>query len=118
MVELRAELTPMRMKLATREPVEMLVEVVNNTNKAVMLSLDVVLDNEIAFDKGGRSSFQTKKFDSMQPGERFRQYYDIFPKANVSFGIHDIQVIVAEHYNNSWEYVTNKKVKNLSLRVE
>lgn len=118
MVEVKAELTPIRMKLATREPVEMLVEVINNTNKAVMLSIDVVLDDQISFDKGGRSSFQTKKFDAMQPGERFRQYYDVFPKANVDYGVHDIQIIVAEHYNNSWEYVTSKKVKALSLRVE
>ena len=45
-------------------------------------------------------------------------YFDIFPKACVEKGIHDIKIHVAEHYNNSWEYVTSKKVKTLSLRIE
>lgn len=118
MTDLRAELSPMRMVLAERTPVEMMVELMNNTNKTLMISLDIILDNEISFDKGGRSSFQTKKFDALKTGERFMQYYDIFPKANVSRGVHNIEIIVTEHFNNSWEYVQSKKVKVLSLRVE
>lgn len=118
MAEIRAELTPIRMVLSERKPVELLVELINNTNKTTMISLDIVLDDYIAFDKGGRSNFQTKKFESMVPGERFREYFDIFPKACVEKGIHDIKIYVAEHYNNSWEYVTSKKVKVLSLRIE
>lgn len=118
MADLKAEITPMRMVLTERKPVELMVELVNNSNKTLMISMDIMLDEEIAFDKGGRNTFISKKFDAMQPGERFMQYFDIFAKANVNRGVHPIQITVLEHFNNSWEYVQSKKVKQLTLRVE
>ena len=51
MVEIRAGLSPIRMVLSERKPVELSVELLNNTNKTA-ISLDIVLNDYIAFDKG------------------------------------------------------------------
>ena len=67
MVEIRAGLSPIRMVLSERKPVELSVELLNNTNKTAMVSLDIVLNDYIAFDKGGRSNFQTKNLNQWLP---------------------------------------------------
>jgi hypothetical protein len=118
MIDLKAELNPMRMILARREPVELMIELNNNSNKSQMISLEIFAGDELSFDKGGRSSFQSKKIIEFKAGERLRDYYNIYPRPNTNSSIQTIQVVLNEHFNNSFQYVQSKKVKELALRVE
>ena len=117
MVDIKTELTPLRMVLAARSPVELMIEIINNSNKEQMVSYDIILGNQLAFDKAGRSNAQTKRFDSLQPGERIRDYFDIYPKANVQAGDQTIFITAIEHFNRDYKYVMSKKTKELVLRV-
>ena len=118
MVDVKTELTPMRMSISSREPVELMVEIENNSNKIQQISYEIMLGNEIGFDKAGRSSTQTKRFDSMKPGERIRDYFEIFPKVNISSRSQPITIMVIEHFEGNYNYVAAKKVKELTLRID
>lgn len=118
MVDVKTELVPFRMILAKKQPVEMTVEVENNSNKAQRLTLELALDDHLSFDKGGRGSTIVKRFDAMQPGEHFREYFNIYPRPNVEEGDHTITISIFEHYNNDYSYIQGRKVKELTLRVE
>ncbi|MEK6958615.1 MAG: hypothetical protein AABW59_01075 [archaeon] len=117
MVDIKTELTPLRMILAKREPVELMVEIVNNTSKIQMISYDIVLGPQLAFDKGGRSNAQTKRFDEMQPGEKTRDYFDVYSRPNVENGEQPILITVMEHFNSDYKYIQSKKSKELVLRI-
>ncbi|MCX6803093.1 MAG: hypothetical protein NTY48_00820 [Candidatus Diapherotrites archaeon] len=118
MIDVKAELSPFRMVLARREPVELMVELINNSNKIQMVSLELGGGSMLAFDKGGRMRVLSKKIDSFKPGERIRDYYNVYPAANVEKGIETITILVTEHYNNSYQYVQSKKVKELTMRID
>lgn len=118
MIDLKTTLSPMRMILAHKEPIELEIEMINNSNKTQMVSLDIYLGERIGFDKGGRNTFLSKKILEFKPGERTRNYYNIYPRVNVERGIETIRIELNEHFNNSFQYIQSKKVKELSLRIE
>lgn len=118
MIDLKAELIPMRMVLAHKEPVELEIELINNSNKSQMVSIDIYSGDRIGFDKGGRNTFVSKKIIEFKSGERIRDYYHLYPRANVERGMETIRIELNEHFNNSFQYIQSKKVKELSLRVD
>lgn len=118
MIDLKAELTPFRMVLTRREPLQLMIELENNSNKMQMVSLEISGGNMLAFDKGGRMRIITKKIDSFKPGESIRDYYNVYPAANADRGIETLTIFVAEHYNGSYQYIQSKKVKEISVRID
>jgi hypothetical protein len=118
MIDLRAELSPLRMVLSRREPIELMIELNNNSNKAQMVSLDIFAGDMLAFDKGGRMNYQSKKINEFKAGERIRDYYHIYPRPNANRSIETIRIELNEHFNNSFQYVQSKKVKELTLRID
>jgi hypothetical protein len=118
MIDLRAELSPLRMVVSRKEPVELMIELNNNSNQSQMVSLEIFSGDMIAFDKGGRMNYQSKKITEFKAGERIRDYYNLYPRPNIEKGIQTITIIVCEHFNNSFQYIQSKKVKELAMRIE
>jgi len=118
MIDLKAELSPMRMVLARREPVELMIELNNNTSKSQMISLEIYSGDVLAFDKGGRVGIESKKIIDFKAGERLRDYYHIYPRPNANTSSQTITIVLNEHFNNSFQYVQSKKVKELTLRID
>lgn len=118
MIDFRAELSPIRMVLARREPVELMLELNNNTNKSQMVSIEIHAGDMLAFDKGGRKNVESKKIIEFKAGERMRDYYHIYPRPNATSSVETIRIEVNEHFNGSFQYVQSKKVKELTLRVD
>ena len=106
------------MVLARREPVELMVELNNNTNQSQMISLEIYTGDMLAFDKGGRTGIQTKKIMDFKAGERLRDYYHIYPRPNADKSSQTVTIVLNEHFNNSFQYVQSKKVKELTLRID
>ena len=117
MVKVDTQLTPFRLDLNTRKPVELMVEVKNDSDRTQIISYDVVLANTLGFDKQGLKNSVTRKFDAMQPGEKSREYFEIWPKATARAGEHPVLITVTEHYN-SFKYILGKKKKRLTLTVK
>ena len=117
MVEVKTELSPLRLILKNKEPVELMVQIRNDTDKPRLISFDIVLGNQLAFEKQGRTNAQTKHLGELAPGKRIIQYFSIYPKTTIERGEQTIILSAIEHYN-SYQYILAKKNKELSLRVE
>ncbi len=117
MIELRTELSPLRLVLKNREPVELMVQIRNNSDKARLTSFDIVLGNHLAFDKQGRVNAQTKHLGELNPGEKIIHYFKIYPRMSIEKGEQIILLSAIEHYN-SYQYILAKKTRQITLRVE
>ncbi len=116
MVRVDTQLTPYRLDLNSRRPVELMVEVVNDSDRTQIISYDIVLANTLGFDKQGLKNSIVRKFDGMQPNEKSREYFEVWPKATARRGNHPILITITEHYN-SYKYILGKKRKRLELKV-
>jgi len=117
MVDIRTELSPLRMVLKNKEPVELMVQITNDSDKPRLISFDIILGNHLAFEKQGRTNAKTTHLGEMSPGKRVMQYFSIYPKLSVESGEQPIFISAIEHYN-SYQYILGKKTKELSLRIE
>jgi len=117
MVEIRTELNPLRLILKNKKPVELMVQITNDTNKPRLTSFDIVLGNHLAFEKQGRTNAKSKQLGELSPGERIITYFTIYPKMSVETGEQTILLSAIEHYT-SYQYVLGKKTKKIALIVE
>ena len=117
MVEIRTELSPLRMILKNKEPVELMVQIRNDSDKTRLISFDLVLGNNLTFEKQGRTNAKTKHLGEMAPGEKVVEYFSIYPNPHIEKGEHIILLSAIEHYN-SYQYILAKKTRQISLKVE
>jgi hypothetical protein len=117
MVEIRTELSPLRMVLKNKQPVELMVQIRNDSDKPRLTSFDIVLGNHFGFEKQGRTNAKSKHLGELAPGERIIAYFTIYPKMSVESGEHTILLSAIEHYT-SYQYILGKKTKQICLRVE
>lgn len=119
MVEIKAELTPMRLKFGKDKSIELMIQITNDGEKARFTSLDIILSNHLAFDKTGRQNSIVKRFGELKVGEKKLLYLDIYPKMSLNKGdIEPIFITAMEHYQEDYDYVLSKKTKQLDLRIE
>lgn len=116
MVRIETQMTPFRLSRNSRKPIELMVEVTNDDKKSHKISYEIVLANTLAFDKQGLVNAKSKKFDSMKPNEKSREYYEVWAKATAGVGDHPILVSITEHYKD-FKYILSRKNKNLSLKI-
>ncbi len=118
MVDIRAELTPLRLKFGSDKSVELMIQITNDSEKKRMISCDIILGNHLAFDKSGRQNAIVKRFGDVLPNEKKLIYLDIYPRMSVDRGIEPVVISAMEHFNNDYDYILSKKTKELSLRIE
>ncbi len=118
MVELRTELNPLRLVLGKSKKVELMIQITNDSDKARLMSCDILLSNQMAFEKQGRTNAQSLMLGNVSPGERIIRYLQIFPRMSIEEGEQPVFVTVMEHYEDKYDYILSKKTKKISLRVE
>jgi hypothetical protein len=118
MVKMNVEMTPFRMTLSKTKSVELMVQVENDSPKERLISLDILLDNQLSFEKQGRTNALSRRLGIMLPNEKFIEYFKIHPKINIVNGEHKLFVTVMEHFENNYEYILSKKTKQIDLVVE
>ena len=118
MVDIKTELSPFRLRIGDKRGIEFTVEITNDADKPRTISCDLILGNQIAFDKQGRQNAITRRFGEMQPGERIREYLYIFPRMNIQPGEQPIVITAIEHFEKKYDYILGKKTKRMALRIE
>jgi len=118
MVELKTEMTPLRLVLGKSKSVELMVQIKNDSEKKRFVSCDIVLNNELSFEKQGMSNARNIRLGEMLPGEKNLKYFQIYPRVNIEKGEQPIFVSVIEHFENNYDYILSKKTKQLTLVVE
>jgi hypothetical protein len=118
MVDIKAEINPMRLKFGNDKKVELMIQVINNGEKTRLTSCDIILSNHLAFDKTGRQNAIVRRLGELKANEKKLFYLDIYPKMSVSKGAEPIYISATEHFEKDYDYVLNKKTKQLDLRIE
>lgn len=116
MLSLKTEFHPYRLRLSSKGPVELYVEVTNNHEKAKMVSLELVCEDQISFEKGGFRNRIIKRWKSFEPGKTFRFYFDVYPKTSTRIGEREIQIRLLEH-DVTWDSVAREYIKDMPLSV-
>ncbi len=118
MVELKTELNPVRLVFGRDKSVELMVQVKNDSEKARMVSFDIVLSNHLSFEKNGMSNTRNILLGEMKPDEKVIRYFSIYPKMSLQKSPQPIYVTVMEHFEKKYDYILSKKSKELVLRIE
>jgi len=118
MVDVKTELNPFRLKFGSDKNVELMVEVINDSDKARTISCEIRVSDRLAFDKQGRQRSISRQLGEMPPGERVREYLKVFPRIGIGKGSEPIVVKVMEHYENKYDYLLSTKTKKIFLRIE
>jgi hypothetical protein len=100
-----------------RTPVELTIDLKNNSNESKLVSFQLALARKLSLDKGGLKNMELKQLGQLKPFENKRFYFEIFPKMGIVPADYPIKLQVLEHYE-SYKYVAKKITKNISLKVE
>jgi hypothetical protein len=118
MVEFRTELNPMRLVFGKDKKVELMLKVTNDSDKARLISADIIMSEQLSFEKNGRGSSKILRFGEMKPRESKINYFSIYPKISIQKKEQPIKISVIEHYEKKYDYILSKKSKIIYLRVE
>ena len=116
-VTVNSYFNPFRMKLSSREPVQLSIELKNDGNEDKIVSMQVLLSKQLSFGKGGYQTEEMVRLPKLAPGERKQYYYEVWPKTGTRTEDQPVKIKIAEHYKN-FNYVMKEYAYNLSLRVD
>ncbi|MDD3084008.1 MAG: hypothetical protein PHP82_03225 [Candidatus ainarchaeum sp.] len=119
MVELKTELNPFRIVLGHTKNIELMVQIKNDSDKERTISCDIILGNNLGFEKNCLSNTRTLRLGKLKPNEKKINYFKIFPKATINRRTEQpIFISVMEHFEEKYDYILSKKSKQLFLRIE
>lgn len=108
---------PYRLVLKRKEPVELKVQLKNVGDKQKMISMHMLADKNLAFDKTGLKNNIMEKIDALMPSEKREFTYTVFPKQFASPGKYKLSLKAMEHYQ-SYKYSEKEYSKEIELTVE
>jgi len=115
-LNLNTTLFPYRTRLNEKNPMELTIELKNETNKAKMVSLSVKLPSVFALDKTGLNKTDEKKIKSISPGETKKIIYSIYSMNYAEAGVYSGKITVHDHFNN-YDYLLGTISKELVLKI-
>ncbi len=115
-INVNAHFYPLRLQLRKHDHAQLGVEITNRDAVARMLTLEVLLSGQLAFDKGGLKQAMQQHIANMEPGQTKNVYYDVYPKHSAQEGEHPVRVVLMEHRSDPRQIVREQK-KNMSLSI-
>jgi len=114
----KTSLFPYRMKLKSREPIELSFTITNNGIKPKLISFILELPPQLGLDKGGMTRIIRKKLaEKVSPGQTQKFVYEVFPSKVVETGEYLASLNVSEHFKD-YDYVLESKDEEISIKVE
>jgi hypothetical protein len=117
MLEISTQLFPYRLKMETRQPIELKVTIKNNSREPALVSYDIATEKTLALDKGGYKSTENVKVGVIAPGASVSGRFEVFAKHLAKIGLHKIYIRATEHYNN-YNLVKNEYRKEIEVLVD
>lgn len=117
MIETRTSFIPFKMRIGRKEPVCLLLELLNSGSEPEIVSLELNLGKQFSLEKTGFRNYATEKIPEFKPGETKKFYYDLWPKQMARPGEQEIKLAVTEHYKG-FNYVKKTHNRVLKLAVE
>ncbi|MFH1663586.1 MAG: hypothetical protein ABH986_02115 [archaeon] len=117
-LNVKTSLFPYRMKLRTREPLELTFSVTNNGIKPKLISFILELPAQLGLDKAGVNRVIRKRLaEKLVQGQTRKFSYEIFPSKVVETGEYTALLEVSEHFND-YNYVLENKTEEIAIKVE
>ncbi len=107
---------PYRLLLRRRQPVELTIDLVNDSDKDSLIAIEVSLDKMLSFTKGGLKKVE-KVMEKLEAKRRKRFYFSIYPHVAASPGEYNVQIVITE-YGRDYNDIKRKITKRTKLTVE
>ena len=117
-LNIKTSLFPYRLKLRTREPLELTFSVTNTGVKPKLISFVLQLPPQLGLDKSGLNRVARKRVaEKLMQGATRKFAYEIFPSKVVETGEYTAVLEVSEHFDN-YNYVLDNKTEEITIKVE
>lgn len=115
-IEIKASFFPYRLILSHHEPVQLSIDVKNNTPIMKLLSLELSPEQTLAFDKAGLKRKIIEKMGEVKAEETRRFSFQVFPRSIVKEGEYPMDINVREHHQD-YSHTIVKTTHHLALKV-
>ena len=117
-LNVKTSLFPYRLKLKSREPIELSFTIRNNGIKPKLISFILELPPQLGLDKGGMNRIIRKRLsEKISPGQTAKFAYHVFPSKVVETGEYTASLNVSEHFQD-YDYVLESKNEDITIKVE
>jgi len=99
---------PFRLLLRDRRPIVLEVNIKNNTPREKKYVVSVETDNNLSLKPSGLARYESKKTQTLYPGENSTVSFKIYARATTTPGEYPVKVIVDECVD-SYDHVVNSK---------
>lgn len=115
MIGINTRTFPYRLDSKSKEPLELYIKLTNSQIKK-MLSIDLVLDENLSFNSVKPINTDYRRIGEFNPGQVKEIRYNIYPAVGVYPGTKKIKIRVGEH-NNDYNVIDNKTETTISITV-
>ncbi len=116
MILVKTRLTPIRMIIGQKEPVNLEVMLRNTGDGEVMTSVIVTTPPGLGLDRSCIAREKRQRLDYIKPGEEKTVNFKVFPKFNVKEGDYEILVNALTHPDR-YDKISSKRTHKTVLRV-
>jgi len=115
MIGINTRTYPYRLDSKSKEPMELYVKLTNGTVKK-MLSIDLVLDDDLSFDKIKPINTDYKRLGEFTPNQSKEIRFFIYSAIGARPGLKTVKIRVGEHAKD-YNYVDNKTEQRTNINM-
>ncbi len=115
MIGINTRTYPYRLDSKSKEPLELFIKLTNGTTKK-MLSIDLVLDEDLSFDRIKPINTDYKRLGEFEPNQNKEIKFFIYPAIGSNPGLKSIKIRIGEH-SRDYNYVDNKTEQKININM-
>lgn len=115
MIGINTRIYPYRLNSKSKEPLELSIKLTNSNQKR-LLSIDLVIDEDISFNSVKPVNTDYKRIGEFFPGQVKELKYYIYPTPGIYPGTKRIKIRVGEH-NNDYNVIDDKTETTITINV-
>jgi hypothetical protein len=115
MIAINTRTYPYRLDHTSKEPIELFIKLTNGGVKR-LLSIDLVLDEDLSFDRVKPVNTDYKRLGEFEPNQSKEIKLFIYPATGSKPGMKPVKIRVGEH-SRDYNYVDNKNEQKININV-
>ena len=116
MISINTYLMPFRLKV-NGPPVNLEIELVNRNDESSLVSMELLIGQGISLEKDARVHKKVELLGTVNPGERKKFIYKIYPSSFAKQGSQPMQIKAIEHFHE-YKYPKREYSKRIELNLE
>ncbi|MCK9292638.1 MAG: hypothetical protein WCY27_00375 [archaeon] len=116
MINITTSIFPYRLDTRLKDSLELSLKVKNADTDIKLISIDVILDPNIALEKSGVKKAVSLRVGDLGGGKSILKKFEIYPFQGIKPGTYNVLVRVNEHYVN-YEQLKSKTEKLIPIKA-